>query len=1485
MAGHALDGFHPLVRRWFEGRFAAPTDAQVQAWPLVARGDHVLVSAPTGSGKTLTAFLAAIDNLVTGRWSCGAVRALYLSPLKALNSDVRLNLMEPLAELRALFEQEKVPFPPVRVMTRSGDTPDDERRAMLRHPPEILITTPESLNLMLTGKRSRKLFDGVKTVILDEIHALAASKRGTYMMCAVERLTLSAGEFQRIALSATVRPAEAVAAWMAGFEMTNQGPDASYRPRPVTTVHATDERSIALALRTPDVEIAPGPDAVDLWWDALARDLKVVIAKNRSTLVFGNSRRTVEKIARLLNAGESEPIAYSHHGSLSREIRLDVEERMKQGRLRAVVATGSLELGIDIGSVEEVILVGTPPSVAQSVQRIGRADHRVGGTSRASLFVLHGLDGAQAAAMEGMVRRGDVEEVRPIENALDVLAQVLLSMGCQTVWVLDRLFAFVRTIAAYHDLPRAHFDLVIDMLAGRYADAPVRELKPRALVDSVKHEFTARTGTEFVLYQSGGTIPDRGYYHLRLADSKAVLGELDEEFVWERRLGDQFSLGTQAWRILKVTHNDVEVGPADPSGPMIPFWKADEQNRSTQASFALLDFFDVCEKNLDRPEFADELCAHHGMDAASARGLVRFLERQREVSHAPLPGRQRVLIECSKVPSAPSEMQQVIFHTFWGGRVNRPLALVMAEAWERSHGSPLDSFATNDHILFMLPDAFEPAEVFELVSASAFDELLRARLEKTALFGSRFRENASRALLLPRGDAKKRYPLWLNRLRSKKLLSSVLRLPDFPILLETWRDLLEDEFEIPTLAGLLDDVAAKRIALHVSRPTHPTPFSDGVVFRQTNYHMYLDDAPSAGERSNLSDEIFRDLFHNASAPPAVPEQLVAAFSSKLLRTHAGYQPATREELLLAVREIVILPSAIVEGWLAQLSSDEKVGSEGASLTSLVAYTLSGATQELVADLGDLPRILFLRGVGCDDLRDLRRLSGGPREPIIDYLQAHPYRTESESPATLIAEYLRSRAPVSMGEISATLGFEAALLPSLLDELLETESIVAGPLLEGRAERLFCDAENAERLLRLHRAGRRTQVGQSLQTRPVEDLPRFLAEWHGLARQGSGLEPLQSALDRLFGFPLSAELWEEAIFPSRLQTYYPSWLDTLFQSYGLTWVGCGKEKVSFAFPSDQELLLDKGEVFVEQEDPESLIARRLREAEGGLGFFDLATATALDTATAAQALWQLAWDGRVATDSYETIRRGVVNGFSAEEVKQGGITGRAGFRRWERSRPGAGIWRLVHGQGRRSPVENAEIEKERARLVLARFGVVFRELLEHELPLLRWPRLFRALRLLELSGEIVAGHFFAGAPGIQFATHEAIRRLSELSPSERIYFVNACDPASVCGLGLDGLSAHLPRRIAGNWMVFLGGQLVLVMQRNGRELTVLVAPDHPMLESALAIYRFFLSRECSPLSSVTVETVNDTNAMASPYAEALRRIGFSSDYRGMSLWKR
>jgi ATP-dependent Lhr-like helicase len=714
--------------------------------------------------------------------------------------------------------------------------------------------------------------------------------------------------------------------------------------------------------------------------------------------------------------------------------------------------------------------------------------------------------------------------------------------------------------------------------------------------------------------------------------------------------------------------------------------------------------------------------------------------------------------------------------------------------------------------------------------------------------------------------------LWLNRLRSKKLLASVLRFEDFPIVLETWRDLLEDEFDLPTLRAVLDDIAAQRTTLHVTRPAHPTPFSDGITFRQTNYHMYLDDTPGGAARSNLSEDLFRDLLRGAADQPRVPPALVAAFSAKLLRTHPDYRPSTRTEILLAVRELLLVPKSVVDDWVAHGLAEE---TDDNPLDALATYLLPGASQPLVSDLADLPRIVTLRGSGADE-PELVDERPGQRS----YLQKHVHRLEDESAADLVAEMLRGRALASCTEITAELGFSPTELSPLFEELLESERMVAGPLVQGRDEPLFCDAENAERLLRLLRAARRAQAEANLAARPLDDLQPFLAEWQGLGPTVGGLEALQQTLDRLFGFPAPAGLWEEAILPSRLAPYYPSWLDILFASYGLGWLGIGKERVTLAFPADNLLFSDS--VHHQEDAPATAVLSKLSGAERGLGFFDLANALGLDTGSLAEALWLLAWQGQVTSDSFEPVRRGILNDFSAEKVAS--MSGREAFRRWERSRPGVGAWQVVSRNKSEGAMASAELDKERARMVLARHGVIFRELLEHELPFLRWSRLFRALRLLELSGEIVAGHFFDGIPGLQFATHEAIRKLAAPLPSDRLYFINACDPASLCGLGLPGLP-DLPRRIASHWTVFRGRDLVLTLEKSGRDLTVVPPPGDPVVEPALGIYAFLLGRQFNPASSLTVETINGQAAQISPYVEHLRKIGFANDYRGLSLWRR
>ncbi|MEE9562520.1 MAG: DEAD/DEAH box helicase, partial [Thermoanaerobaculia bacterium] len=606
----ALAVFHPLVARWFGERLGAPTEVQSGSWPRIAAGEHVLITAPTGSGKTLTAFLWALNQLLTGAWSGGRVRVLYVSPLRALNNDIQRNLLGPLGELQQVFADAGHMAQPVRVLTRSGDTPPGERQRMARHPPEVLITTPESLNILLTSKGGRTLLGDLSSVVLDEIHAVASSKRGTHLATAVERLTLLSGEFQRIALSATVKPLERVARFVGGYSHHPRaaGAEPGYEARQVSIVEATTPKRYDLRVLHPappadePPAVTPPPGAASgSVWEPLVEDLRSRIKKRRSTLVFANSRRVTEKLTRLLNEDESSDLAYSHHGSLAREIRAGVEERLKEGRLAAIVATNSLELGIDIGSLDEVVLVQTPPTVASAVQRIGRAGHGVGEVSHGRLYPLFERDYLSAAVVARSVLDQDIEEVRPIIGALDVLAQIVLSMVATESWGIDELFDFIRTTYPYRELTRRQFDLVLEMLAGRYADSRVRELEPRISIDRVAGTVVGRRGAARLVYLSGGTIPDRGYYHLRLEASMAKIGELDEEFVWERSVGDTFTLGAQSWRIRTITHNDVLVSPAHRSSAMAPFWRAEERDRSFHLSAKMGRFLEQAEAFLASP--------------------------------------------------------------------------------------------------------------------------------------------------------------------------------------------------------------------------------------------------------------------------------------------------------------------------------------------------------------------------------------------------------------------------------------------------------------------------------------------------------------------------------------------------------------------------------------------------------------------------------------------------------------------------------------------------------------------------------------------------------------------------------------------------------------------------------------------------------------------------------------------------------------------
>lgn len=1459
-----LARFHPLVRQWFSRQLGTPTDIQARAWPEIAAGKHVLVTAPTGSGKTLTAFLWAINRFLEEKGTPEQNRVLYISPLKALNNDIQRNLEGPLQELKACFETAGIPFPEIRTAVRSGDTEPSQRRQMVRRPPEIFITTPESLNILLASRSGRQVLTGISTVILDEIHAVVPNKRGTYLITAVERLVPLCGEFQRIALSATVRPQEAVAEFVGGYRARKSGGDYTYERRRVAVVKSDTPRRYDIGVHIPDrpADIGGKED----WWRSLVAQWRQLMAQSRSSLFFTNSRRLVEKVTRLINEAEGENRVYSHHGSLAKEIRAVVERRFKEGELSAIVATSSLELGIDIGSVDQVVLIQAPFSVSSAIQRIGRAGHGVGQVSRGIFAPLHRRDFLEAAVLAAQIDVEAIEEMRPLKGSLDVLAQAILSLTLLAARDIDDLYGEIRAAYPYHDLKREEFDLVVEMLAGRYADSRIRELKPRLLVDQLKNTAKARESTASLIYLSGGVIPDRGYYNLRVADSKAKIGELDEEFVWERSLGDAFPMGNQIWRIVRITHNDVEVVQVPRSNSLVPFWRAEEMNRSFHLSQRIGGFLEAADTGLEDAAFRQKLLDQHHMSEGAADELIRYLKEQRSETGAALPHRRHLLVEHFQDPANVTDAKQTVLHTFWGGRVNRPFAFALAAAWEETYGYPLEVFVNNDCIMLNLPHAFGAADLFALVGPEQIFRRLRQKLESTGYFGARFRENAQRALLLPRRGFHQRMPLWLNRLRSKKLLEAVSRYDNFPILLETWRDCLNHDFEIDALVRLLEEIRAGEIKITEAVTAKPSPFAEGIIWRQTSYYMYLDDTPGSKLQTNLSDRLFKEVIYASHLRPRFAEDLIETFARKLQRLYPGYAPGSAEELLLWVQERQYIPAAEWDELLSALKRDHQVKAE-----------------EVVKPIED--RLHYRKEKGV-----LSAVMAAEQLPRIDRAL---HSTDADDGLTgFLAEWLRFYGPVSQDFVRDTLMLPAERLSAALDALVEEGSVIVDQFRpEGPLE--ICDTRNVEILLRLQRAAARP-VFEPLE---IETLPLFLAAFHGLTAPGEGLEALQQRLEQLFGCPAKAALWESDILPARLSPYYTAWLDTAMRQNELIWFGCGRERIGFCFESDYELFAQP----VEQPgggnggdttEAAARLERLFSRTIGKLALEDIAAASQLPSRQVSAALWHLAFNGRITNDDYQTVRSGIMNRFKAEvpaqtERSRGRRPRRIGFNRWQSSRPFSGNWYTLKGMEEESidALDRQEIVKDRIRQLLLRYGILFREILGNELPGLRWADVFPVLRLMELSGEITSGHFFKGIPGLQFCSPAALRLLQQGLPEEAVYWLNAADPASPCGIYLEDLKGQLPHRLATTHLVFQGRVLVLVSRKNGQELEFRVEADHPRLGDYLEFFKVLIGRQFQPSKYISVETVNQKPVLESPYRHALQEFGFHRDYKSMVLMKK
>jgi ATP-dependent Lhr-like helicase len=1494
-----LTQFHPLVAQWFEERVGQPTDVQQKAWPKIATHEHLLITAPTGTGKTLAAFLWALNQLIMGQWPTGYTNVLYVSPLRALNYDIQRNLLTPLNELGQIFEEAREDFPGIHVLTRSGDTPQSDRRQMLRHPPEILITTPESLNLLLSSKGGRSILDHVLMVILDEIHSVHGTKRGVYLMTAVDRLVRLSGEFQRVALSATIQPLEKVAEFVGGFRLTGEPDDPRYVPRPVSIVSSNAKKAYDLQVRF--VREGRGEEASSSVWEPLVKELKKIVAKNRSTLIFVNSRRLCEMLTFMINENEDEPLAYAHHGSLSLEIRSEVERRLKAGALQAIVATHSLELGIDIGALDEVVLVQSPFSISSAIQRVGRSGHRVNQASRGSLFPTHPKDLLEATALVPAILNHDIETSKTILCPLDVLAQVIVSMVGVETWNIDHLFSNLKATYSYRNLSREQFDLVLNMLAGRYAESRLRELKPLVSIDRLDNTVMARRGALQTLYLSGGVIPDRGYFHLRHQETNARIGELDEEFVWEASVGDIFTLGAQNWQIRGITHNDVFVLPGHPKAAAAPFWKAEENGRDFHFSERIGQFLEEADGRLEDPDFAESLRKRYCMEPEAALRLTEFLKGQKEATGCPLPHRHHLVVEF--VAAGPGGTPQAVIHTMWGGSVNRPLALALDAAWQERFGYRLELYASNDCIVFQLPNEIRGEELLSLVGSTRIESLLRARLEGSGFFGARFRECAGRALLLARSKFNERMPLWLSRLKSQKLLEAILNYEDFPILLETWRTCIQDEFDIESLKTVLIEVESGSISWTEVHTALPSPFSQSDWWRQVNQYMYMDDQLKSDKVSKLRGSLLRDVVFTAGLRPTVSRRRVEEFELKRQRLSPGYSPQTSRELVDWAMERVAIPRKEWETLLEAIQRDH--GKDPSSLIDLqdklIQFYPPESKESLVVAREMIAKVINSL-YGSEKSVRLQSLSGVS-------LTEKEFRTsgeEAEDSIALVGQWLQFYGPVTIEFIHETFGVESEQLQLIIEDLVDSQKVVQGQLVTEGEPNEICDSENFEMLLRLVRI----EAAPAFEPLGIEWLPLFLADYQGVTKPPDridGIDGLYRCMEQLLCYPAEAGTWESEIFPARLYPYDPSWLDTLMQEGELLWIGSEGHRVTFCLESELDLLQGdskEAELALDEEHPAQFSSRTgsvlpmelFPDAPRNYDFSTLLRLSKSESPELAKQLWEEVWKGRVTNDTFISLRQALMNRFRvparvSENSKRPGFR-ESRLRRLSLTKKSKvpffpGNWRRVpRPEISDDLLETEERRKDRARLLLDRYGILFRELLQREWPGLRWSNVFRALRIMELSGEVMAGIFFHGIPGPQFISHRAFRRLQRKLAEDAIYWINATDPASLCGVQLDSVQGMLPARIATTHLVYWGNKLIAISKRNGKDLIFNVAPDDPNMSEYMGFLRHLLTRKFQPMKRVAIETINGEKATQSPYLPSLRTsFDVAVDYKNITLYRK
>ena len=1453
-----MEQFSPTTREWFGKAFAEPTPAQTQAWPAIASGEHVLISAPTGSGKTLAAFLYGIDRLSNGEPNASeGIRLVYVSPLKALSYDIDRNLRAPLRGIGA----------ELKVAVRTGDTPQKDRQAMLREPPDILITTPESLYLMLTG-RAQELFAATEWCIVDEIHAVAATKRGAHLALTLERLSRAAGrDVQRIGLSATQNPLEEVGRFMVGPRRTCRIVDTGVRKPLDLKIHVPVESMVEPdSTPAPDLDpLAGGESTRRSIWPAIYPELLELVQAHHSTIIFVNNRRGAERLAIRLNDLAEREIARAHHGSLAREERLVVEELLKAGELPCLVATSSLELGIDMGAVDLVIQVESPKSVSRGLQRIGRAGHSVGDTSRGRIFPKFRADLLECAVVAKRMREGAIETTVVPRNPLDVLAQQIVAIAAAAPddepVAVDDLYALVTGTHSYAELSRNQLENVLDMLDGRYPSSEFAELRPRIIWDRVKGTLRARPGARQLAVTNAGTIPDRGLYMVTLPDGRRV-GELDEEMVYEARPGQTFLLGATTWRIEEIGRDRVIVTPAPGLPGAVPFWKGDSIGRPRELGEAIGAFARTA---VDRAP--EELELEYDLDERAATNLVQFLREQQAATRV-VPSDRTIVIE--RFRDEIGDWRLCVLSPF-GGRVHAAWGLALSARIREELDLESDAIWSDDGIIVHLPDADEPpgAELVMLEPDEVEDRVV-AELGASALFGARFRENAARALLIPRARPGKRTPLWQQRLKSQSLLEVAKKYGEFPIVLETYRECLRDVLDVPGLTDLMTKLHRRDLTLVEVETATASPFASSLLFDYVATYMYEGDTPNAERRAaalSLDRDLLRELLGQEELRDLIDPAALAEVEDDLQFRSDRRRVATRDGLHDVLRTVGDLTATeVAERVIAGVDAHAMLG-ELESERRAIRVRLAGEERWIDATDAGLYR----------DALGVVPQGGLPAA----FLEDVP------DPLGRIAiRYAATHGPFTTGELRERYGFDFG--PALAS-LERASELVRGELRPGGSRREWCHPEVLRRLRRASLAVLRKEIEPADQ----RALARFMPAWQQVDRHpatGAGIDRLREALVPLQALALPAEMWEREILPRRVGAYSPAWMDQLCASGEVVWIGAGalgrnSGRVALYFREDIGTLGPPPFKGAAPELPGHALVRE-RLAAGACFFTDLLIDVELAPEELQEALWDLVWAGEATNDAFAPLRAPRLTLARAQRERK--RAARAGRFAASRRRGGA----VAQVQGRWSltaPLFRAAVDptvRRRAlgELLLERYGILTREqVLAEGLPG-GFSGIYSELSQLETLGVARRGYFVEGLGGAQFALPGAVERLRAQPEDEAAAIVLAAvDPAQPYGATLPWPArdeSRRPSRAAGAYVVLAGGEPILFLERGGRALQTLVDGEDERLQPALAALVEHVQR--GAIKRLALEKVDGEPAMSSPYGPTLVALGFQEGPRRLTL---